>query len=135
METREPDSDFVHWLRWFDPELRVLWNPQLRRWCIDELNKETKLWQRILIWQSDEKEALPLSRDLALRLQLMRTKYSALVQLGSDDYLNGLQDKCDFLNQERVEHARMDARHFIVDNIGSFRAALEAQRSDFSRNR
>lgn len=113
---REPDSDFVHWLRWFDPDLRVRWNPQRQRWIIDEKNRQTKLWSTILTWEDDDGNMLPLNRDLALRLQLMRTKYNDILRVGLDDYLGDLNSRADFLKEQAVDHASMDAKHFIVDN-------------------
>ncbi len=118
-----PDSEFVGWLKRFDPNLRVRWNPASKRWCIDEKNKENGCYQNILIWQSDDNEYLPLNKDLVLRLELMRAKKNHMLIVGPQEYLRELQAKADWLERERIRGVRLDTKNKMIDEIGLWRKA------------
>lgn len=100
--TREPDSEFVHWLKRFGRELnvnlRVRWNPQRQRWVIDQQNKDNGLWFCALVWETDDGSYADLNRDLALRLQLNAWKYTQLI-ISPHDYI---------LNREREAEAKFE---------------------------
>lgn len=128
MTLRQPDSEFVDWLNRFDPELRVRWNPQRHRWVIDERNRKTGHWQCILVWEDDKHQELPLNHDLAFRLQLMRHKYNQLI-VSPDDYIRELQANADFQQRQQEEHAAMERRGLIAEEISQWRQAFRNMQS------
>jgi len=129
VEIRQPDAEFVLWLKNFDPELRCRWNPQLKRWVIDERNRETRQFQCILVWQTDKGDELPLSRDLCVRLELMRAKYKQMLIVSPSQYLRELQDKADRQWAESQAHAGMERRGLIAEDINLWRKAANNARA------
>lgn len=127
MSLREPDSEFVRWLRHFDPNLRVRFNPQRQRWVIDERNYETKLWQCILVWETDDGAYLDLNRDLALRLQLMRSKYQKLI-VSPVDYVRDLERKSSLMHKQELQHVEDETFHQMMDDRKFLRAVMENSR-------
>lgn len=96
--TREPEAEFVYWLdrfgRSIGAALRCRFNPQRKRWVVDERNRENGLWQCILVWETDDGKYLDLNRELALRLELNAWKYNQMI-ISPKDYLLDLQRRAD----------------------------------------
>lgn len=115
----EPDSDFTEWLkghaRSVGVEMRVRFNPQRKRWVIDERNKQTRMWQCILVWETDDGRYLDLNRDLALRLQLNAWKYKQLI-ISPSEYLSRIQRQADAQMENQQKFAEEEAAYVLMQN-------------------
>lgn len=126
---REPDSDFVHWLNNFSrsvgTKLRCRFNPQRKRWVIDERNSQNGLWQNILVWETDDGQYLDLNRDLAVRLQLNAWKYKQLI-VSPNDYIRELVEKNDAQIAHREAHVLDETIYAMKQDKAAVRQLHEA---------
>lgn len=126
-ENRIPDAEFVYWLKKFDPDLRVVWNPVRGRWVIMERNRLTSGENCILVWETEDKGYRDLDRGIAIRLQAMSAKYSQMI-VDPQRYITELENKAAFQHNDIVRQVSNDIQGMIVDDIGSWRKAYENSR-------
>lgn len=121
----EPDTDFVIWLKHFDPNLRIRFNPQLHRWVVDEKNLENGVWTRKLVWETDDGKFREIDRDLALRLQLMNLNYKKLIKVGTMDYLRDRFNEADLMKRQLINHERSENKYFWKQEKRLIRDAIQ----------
>lgn len=127
-ENRIPDAEFAAWLKRFDPDLRIVWNPIRSRWVIMERNRLTGGENCILVWENADKSYRDLDRGIAIRLQGMKDKYNRII-VDPQRYISQLERTAEFQHDDAIRRVGNDIKAMIVDDIDSWRIGYENARS------
>lgn len=122
------DPYFEKQLNLFDPNLRLYFNQEVKRWAILEWALDHSGWNVVYVFEDDYGNATPVGEWVFIHLREMRDNNDKLRQ-NPNAFISDAEYQSNSLFEKEEERLGEEERALIRDHANDFRRAIRAARN------